>query len=145
MWEPQVGFPEEEGEELQVVPGVGRGTTVEHTYGCGVGGEHLLLGKEGVLPPPHGCSDMFVGLADLGVQPFNLFVGTYGQVGAEVFPSGTEAAPVGLVGAVNVAIQALVLVTLALQRGQDGTTTRVGATDTGDGHLEEEGIVPSHF
>lgn len=128
-----------------MVQGVGRGSTIEHTYGSGVGGEHLLLGKESVLPSPHGGSDMFVGLADLGVQPLNLLVGAYSQVGSEVFPSGTEAAPVGLVGALNVAVQALVLVTLALKGGQNGTTTDVGATDTGNGHLEEEGIVTSHF
>ena len=72
--EPQVGFPEEEGKELQVVPGVGGGPSIEHTYGGGVGGKHLLLGKEGVLPSPHSGSDMFVRLTDLGVQPFNLLV-----------------------------------------------------------------------
>jgi len=41
--EPEIRLPEEEGEELDVMPRVGRRPTIKHTEGGGVGCEHLLL------------------------------------------------------------------------------------------------------
>jgi len=43
LGEPEIRLPEEEGEDLYVMPRVGRRPTIEHTEGGGVGCEHLLL------------------------------------------------------------------------------------------------------
>jgi hypothetical protein len=127
------------------MPGIGGGPSIEHAEGGGVRGKHLLLGEEGVLPPTHGCSDVFVRLADLGEETFDLLIGADSEVGSEVLPCSAEAAAVGLVGTDGNAIGAFVLVTFAFQRGEQGATTGVGTTDAGSTHFEEEGLVAPDF
>jgi hypothetical protein len=86
LLKPQVGFPEKEGDELEVAGERERRAVFQVAERGGVGGKGLLLRDEGILPPAHGGRDVLVALTDLGKEALNLLVGAHDQVGTEVPP-----------------------------------------------------------